>query len=144
MIACHWYRGPWAAVRHDPPHLPYFGPDKHIRARNAPRGPYYGQVGATGYDDDGTRIARSVQKFPSVRGGIHRTEKPVPLLRLLAAYACPPGGLIVNPFAGSCSTLMAARIAGMRSIGIEADEEACEKAVKLRLAQGDLFGGEVA
>jgi site-specific DNA-methyltransferase (adenine-specific) len=137
--AAHWYRGDWSDLHHDTPRTAYTGPDKHIRMRNIAHGPHLGDIGMTRYDDDGTRLARSVQFAQSVRGGLHPTEKPVGILDPLIAYACPPGGLIIDPFAGSGSTLDAARASGRRAIGIEADERYCELAAR-RLAQGCLFG----
>ena len=44
------------------------------------------------------------------RKAIHPSEKPVGLLALLISYACPPGELVIDPFAGSGSTLDAARL----------------------------------
>jgi len=129
-IATHWYRGDWSATHHDTPRTPYSGPDKHARARYDDRAAHAGAIKAVTYVDDGTRLARSVQKQPSVRGGLHPTEKPLPLLRMLISYACPPGGLVVDPFAGSGSTLDAARQLGCRAIGIEAREDYCEAAAR--------------
>jgi site-specific DNA-methyltransferase (adenine-specific) len=64
---------------------------------------------------------------------VHPTEKPIGILDPLIKYACPEGGLVVDPFAGSGSTLDAARQAGRRGIGIEAHEPYAEAAA-LRLS----------
>jgi DNA methylase len=60
-----------------------------------------------------TRLARSVIHVRSLHGtAIHPTQKPVELIDLLIRYACPPDGIVVDPFAGSGSTDIAARAAG--------------------------------
>jgi DNA modification methylase len=61
-------------------------------------------------------------------------EKPVPLLAELVERHAPPGGLVLDPFAGSGSTLVAARQTGRAVVGIELDERLCEIAAK-RCAQ---------
>lgn len=48
----------------------------------------------------------------------HQTPKPVELLAKLATLA-PPGGVVLDPFTGSGSTLVAARRVGRRGIGVE-------------------------
>lgn len=136
-FATHWYRGAWGDAYHETPRTPYDGPDKHVRARNSPGGQHLGKTGVGGYVDVGDRLARSVLKFKSVRGGIHPTEKPVELLELLVSYGCRPGGGVLDPFAGSGSTLVAARNMGRRAVGVEVSEAQCEKTA-LRLAQGVL------
>lgn len=128
--ALHWYRGDWTQLHHETPKVPV-----HHRTRgNVSRGqvPHTGTIGSATWTDDGTRLMRTVQRVPNMwrRGAIHPTEKPLGILDPLIRYACPPGGLVVDPFAGSGSTLDAARQSGRRAIGIEAREEYCEAAVR--------------
>lgn len=131
----HWYRGAWNWAYHQVPRTRWDGPNNGRAGKRRSQPSHTGAVAASGWQDDGTRLARSVLRARPVRGAIHPTEKPVELLRPLIEYACPPGGVVLDPFAGSCSTGVAARLTGRRAVLIEADEAMCEKAVRLRLAQ---------
>jgi len=65
------------------------------------------------------------------RGNTHSTVKPLTLMEyLLGLLSTPDGGLILDPFAGSGSTLVAARRLGRRCIGIELDPHNYEIATR--------------
>jgi site-specific DNA-methyltransferase (adenine-specific) len=68
----------------------------------------------------------------------HPTVKPTDLMRWLVRLVTPPGGVVLDPFAGSGTTLVAARAEGFRCIGIEREEEYAE-IVAARLSQLSLF-----
>uniref|UniRef100_A0A6H1Z9Y7 Putative methyltransferase n=1 Tax=viral metagenome TaxID=1070528 RepID=A0A6H1Z9Y7_9ZZZZ len=81
----------------------------------------------------GTSVLRyNAQVSWNSRGREHPHEKPIPLLYNLMAK-CPPG-IIFDPFAGSCTTLVAAKQLNRRAIGVEIEEEYCRVAVR-RLSQ---------
>jgi len=51
-------------------------------------------------------------------------------MRYLCRLVTPPGGLVLDPFMGSGTTLIAAGQEGFRAVGIEVSEEYCEIARK--------------
>ena len=64
----------------------------------------------------------------------HPVEKPTSLLVSLIQPTTPKSGIVLDPFAGSGTTLLAARMLGIRSIGIEIEERYCASIAK-RLQQ---------
>lgn len=58
---------------------------------------------------------------PKVDGVAHPTVKPLELMRWLIRLVTPPEGVLLDPFAGSGTTLEAAMIEGVLAIGIEFD-----------------------
>jgi DNA modification methylase len=77
--------------------------------------------------ENGARIA-----CYGVASAHHPCQKPVDLMRWLVSMF--PPGVVLDPFMGSGTTLVAAKQLGRRAIGIEIEERYCEIAVK-RLAQ---------
>ena len=63
------------------------------------------------------------QRGATKRRNVHPTVKPVALMRWLCKLITPTGGVIVDPFAGSGTTLVAALADGFRCIGVEQSEK---------------------
>jgi DNA modification methylase len=80
------------------------------------------------------RSVGNVLTFPRVDPVDHPSPKPEPLLQTLIRVVTEPGGLVLDPFAGSGSTLRSAKNLGRRAVGIESDEGYCEVAAR-RLQQ---------
>lgn len=66
----------------------------------------------------------------SQRSAFHPTEKPIALMRELTELFTDAGETILDPFAGSGTTLVAAKMLGRKAIGIELEERWCEAAAK--------------
>lgn len=97
---------------------------------------------------DGRKRRSEVMQHPAIFDGAgpgcheylgHPTQKPMVIMRRLLEKTSP--GVILDPFAGSGSTLVAAKYLGRNAVGIEIDERYCEIAAR-RLAQGVLVGAE--
>lgn len=69
----------------------------------------------------------------------HPTVKPLDLMRYLVRLITPPDGVVLDPFAGSGSTLCAGASEGFRVLGIEREAEYAEIA-RARLAHWSVEG----
>ena len=68
---------------------------------------------------------------------LHPCPKPLLVVRWLTGLFCPEGGVVLDPFVGTGTTLLSAKDSGRRAIGIEIEAKYCELTVK-RLRQGVL------
>jgi hypothetical protein len=82
-----------------------------------------------GYNDTGgasrffyTAKANTFER-PNVDGIAHPTVKPLDLMRYLVRLVTPPGGTVLEPFAGSGTTAEACIIEGFKCIAIEMTDE---------------------
>lgn len=107
-----------------------------------------------GFRFHGTR-PQSVLRFDRVDAGkmVHPAEKPVALLRHIVSRLAAPGGVVLDPYAGSGSTGVAATLEGRGAILCEMVPEYAEIARKRvdaaangkdwkRPEQPSLFGGQ--
>lgn len=88
--------------------------------------PIGGTMETVGFGDTGTaaRFFYAAKASAKDRAGSrHPTVKPLALMRYLCRLVTPPGGVVLDPFAGSGTTLQAAVEEGFRAIGIEREAE---------------------
>lgn len=74
-------------------------------------------------DGRDTPIDNPFQRGETERKNTHPTVKPIKLMTYLIKLITPPGGVVLDPFAGSGSTLIAAKKAGFYYYGIEQQKE---------------------
>jgi site-specific DNA-methyltransferase (adenine-specific) len=90
----------------------------------------YGRIATPKRGDSGSasRFFYCAKASASERGegNNHPTVKPQALMQYLCRLVTPPGGVVLDPFAGSGSTLLAALKEGFCFIGIEQEEKYCE------------------
>lgn len=70
---------------------------------------------------------------------IHPTEKPVKLMQELINISTEPGDLVVDPFSGSGSAVVAAQNLGRNAIGIETDLEHVRRSRERLLQKAMVF-----
>jgi len=85
-----------------------------------PCGPQYGDDGSAARFFYCAKAGKSERNAGLPKDtNIHPTVKPLELMKYLCRLITPPNGIILDPFAGSGSTLVAATLEGFNSIGIE-------------------------
>lgn len=125
-IAAHFYRddAPWGGV-YKAPQFTNDARSRVVRKKSRPA-QWIGATGDSTYrsEDGGPLLMRSVQFARSEHGrAVHPTQKPLALIEPLLLYACPPGGRVLDPFAGSGGVGMLARRHGMDCTLIEANSD---------------------
>jgi site-specific DNA-methyltransferase (adenine-specific) len=134
----HFYRGPWGDIYATPPKT-MDATARTVRRKGRP--PHTGHIEASAYasEDGGPRLMRSVIYCRSAHGtAVHPTQKPEGIIRPLIEYGSREDMVVLDPFAGSGSTGIAARELGRRAVLIEKDERYAEAAAR-RLSQLSLL-----
>jgi len=108
--------------------------DKSVRRRNSSETQFLGTEDSR-YVDDGLRLpktvafCRNVHRTAEATG--HPTQKPLAFVLPLVLYSSNPGDLVFDPFCGSGTTAVAAKMSGRRWVAAEQDPawhaKACER-----------------
>ena len=89
------------------------------KADRADRNEGLGAGGPPAVGTAATMRDREDADWKTRNGNHHPTVKPTDLMRYLCRLVTPPGGVVLDPFMGSGSTLKAAELEGFSGIGIE-------------------------
>lgn len=77
--------------------------------------------------DFGTKLGEPrSERVHTPKRNHHPTVKPIDLMRYLVRLITPKGGIVLDPFNGSGTTGIAAKLELMKYVGIEMDEEYCK------------------
>jgi site-specific DNA-methyltransferase (adenine-specific) len=95
----------------------------------------YGDSGGASRFFYSSKVSQSEKNLGLPEGikNTHISVKPISLMRYLCRLITPPNGLVLDPFCGSGSTLIAAKLEGFNYIGIDMEQEYVDTA-KLRMA----------
>jgi len=94
-------------------------------------GSVYGKINQVNVQDNtDKRCVKSVIEVSNKKGkGNHPTQKPEEIYEWLLKRYCPEGGTVLDPTAGSFSSVFTANKLGLKAIGIEKDTSFFWKAV---------------
>jgi len=117
-----------------------------IWARKSPRVPHYYNYELMRQINDGKQMT-DVWRLPAIAKwektqGKHPTQKPLSLLARIILASTKPGEWILDPFAGSATTGVAASLLGRRFLGIEMEEDFLALGKRRRLELDDVGTAE--
>ena len=101
--------------------------DKSVTKRCTATTQHFGTGKRSRYVDDGYRLQttvadiRNLHRSPESKG--HPTQKPLDLLKIPILHSTNPGDVVLDPFAGSGSSVVCAELHGRDGWGIEASGE---------------------
>jgi DNA modification methylase len=101
-----------------------------------------GGGGIGNYLDDVNSASGKYGSEKAPQKNYHPTVKPIKLMEYLVRLVTPKEGIVLEPFAGSGTTLIACKQQGFNYIGIEQEQEYCDIAearLKGVQVQGELF-----
>lgn len=135
--AIQFYRGAWGDVFKEP----QFTNDaraKTVRRKTRPTHTGHIENGHYVSEDGGPRLVRSVIDVANEHGtALHPTQKPLGIIAPLIAYSVPRDGVVLDPFLGSGSTAITAKMLARHWIGCENDPIAMEMQ-RIRLSEPGL------
>ena len=88
--------------------------------------------GVANLDINARQISQSISKTNAERVG-HPTQKPLAVMKWCISQVKRDVKTLVDPFMGSGTSLVAAKASGITAVGIDLDEEYCEKAASRSL-----------
>lgn len=93
---------------------------------------YYFNQRAVSRDMKGTQLPPlDTWVVPPARGsGNHRASFSEELVRIPILATTPPGGIVLDPFSGSGTSMVVARRNGLRSVGIDLNSDYCHEAAR--------------
>jgi site-specific DNA-methyltransferase (adenine-specific) len=128
--AVQFYQGEWSDLFKSPPVVPHPEGRKSGSLSRKSKPAHFGGVSNGKYEYGGSRLERSVIPVRSCHGkAVNETQKPEGIIEPLLKYSVPPGGTVLDVFAGSGTVGVVARRLGMKAILIEQRESQCEEIV---------------